>query len=51
MAFDLDAEVRIRIAVDIALDDGEVTVGARHMAHGQLPGCVNGPSETMREGV
>ena len=51
MTFNLDPEVGVRIAVDVALDDREVTVGARLERHRQLPGRGKFRSRNQREGV
>ncbi len=51
MAFDLDREVGAHIAVDIALDDREVTIGARFEGHRQLSGRREFRPRDQREGI
>ena len=51
MTCDLDLEVRIGVAVDVALDDGEVSVGASLEAHRELTRRGEGRTGDQREAL
>ena len=51
IALDLDREVGAHIAVDIALDDGEVTIGAGLEGHGELSCGGKFRARDKREGI
>src|ERR1700709_2612358 len=51
MARNLDLEIRSRIAVDVAFNDREVSIGPRLVAHSQLSGRREQSPREKREGL